>query len=642
MQNLMPHNAEAAEKITDHIAHGKKNILYVSGVGTGKSYVVKYLIENEWAGKKIIYVIPKLSIADYLLNEAGFSEYDNVSFLTYNYFDSKDKALDIFKESDIIICDEAHHLGSDLYGKILTKMMKKKLTLVIGLTATPVRDADRVNISIYFDAQVTGLSNFEAIRKGLMPKFEYIVCTPDILQKAEKEKKVVLDYENSEDFLKDIIKTNQRDKWIAFFPNTKKLNDTRELIERLYPGYHIITLYADLGNTKEALDEIRSYDKCIVLSCNILLEGLHIDSVGGIIMFRDVTSLTVFQQILGRTCQIGKKENPVVIDCTETAVRLMRKLLKEDGERQTASDRTIYTRHHDILNVSLCNKRYYDITSFLYASGQYEEFEFRGKIYHSLFEACKAYSLNRQLVLKRAKAGNQTPAEIMEQMLADGETIKKGTVVYQGIAYPTMSALYKAFGLDPDRARIYRKKTGKSIEETIADKDIAGLAEKNKRKPFVVNGVTYKTKTEFCNKTGVTASAVRYNARKMGISEEESAKNLLRPRIGTGGGRLPFEYKGKVYKTLSACCRQLGVSNKHIREKVHTKGYTYAEAIDETLENKAKAAVDTSFIIFGCRYNSLTQFVRDMKVGKGTVYKLESEGLSRQEALEQIARQKTM
>ena len=635
MCTLMPHNKKAVDEIRKYIEKGKKNILYVAGVGTGKSYVVKYLLENDFKGERITYVVPKHSIADYLSNEAGFSEYDNIRFLTYNYFESIKKGREVFEESDLIICDEAHHVGSELYGKTMARLMKKKLATVLGLTATPIRDADRTNVNEYFQAQVTGISNFEAIRCGIMPKFEYIICTPSVLREAEKDKKVVLDYNDSEEFLMDIIRDNPRNKWIAFFPNTRKLNETKSLIKKLYPDYHLVTLYASLNNTEKALREIREHEKCIVLSCNILLEGLHMDSVGGIILFRDVTSLTVFQQILGRTCQIGKKENPVVVDCTETAVRMMRKLLKEDGKSRGVSERGIFGTHHDILSVSLCNKRYYDISRFLFASGQYDEFEFRGKTYSSLTAACAQYNLNRQLVLKRAQDEDMDIEEVMESMLSRGETIKKGTVIYRGEEYTTSASLMKTYDIDPDRGRAYMKKTGLSLEEMIDRADTLDLKKKGK-KEFVVNGTVYRNIREFCEDNKIPTTSVYAKAKRKNISHEEAAKILLDDKINGG-----FWYHGERYKTLRECCNAVGVRADTISYKVKQLGYTYEEAIDETIENKRKAA-DTGFTILGTEYPSLTQFVKVMGVGKSTIYKLENKGYTRQEAMEHIARQKAM
>lgn len=58
-------------------------------------------------------------------------------------------------------------------------------TRFLGLTATPERDIKEyghkksVHTGSIFDQTVNGISNFEAIRLGLMPKFNYRVMLPE-------------------------------------------------------------------------------------------------------------------------------------------------------------------------------------------------------------------------------------------------------------------------------------------------------------------------------------------------------------------------------------------------------------------------------------------------------------------------------
>lgn len=364
---LKPHNQKALNKILDAYNNKKHLLLYVSGVGTGKSYVTMGLLDS-MPNARILYIIPKYAVANYLNNEAGFSKYKNrLKFITYNYFSDIEKGKEKLKQYDIVIADEAHHIGSELYGKVLQNVMQSYEGLFLGLTATPERH-DKTHVGSMFEQTIKGISNFEAIQQGLMPKFEYLICTPEIDKKtaiAEKLK-VKINYDSSTDLLIDIISDNPRDKWICFFSSVKQLNKMEPVIKKVFPNYTIVKIYAALGNSENALDVVRKNQKVIVLSCDMLLEGIHIDSVDGIILFRNVTSMTVFQQMLGRTCSIGKQETPFIVDCTETALRLLAKLLRESEKRVVISgkDKKTYGWSH-IMEVSLCNKKYYDITKIL-------------------------------------------------------------------------------------------------------------------------------------------------------------------------------------------------------------------------------------------------------------------------------------
>ena len=116
------------------------------------------------------------------------------------------------------------------------------------------------------------------------------------------------------------------------------------------------------------LQALNTEDKVIILSCDMLLEGYHVDTVDGVLLFRNVQSLTVFQQILGRVSSIGSNMSPLIVDCTESAYKLLTKLLNQDKSR---SPRDKYERsdfpnqEHAILNVSLEYAQAYDIMFLL-------------------------------------------------------------------------------------------------------------------------------------------------------------------------------------------------------------------------------------------------------------------------------------
>jgi hypothetical protein len=632
----MEHNQKAADEIILSTVKGNHNILYVSGVGTGKSYVTKYLIEMMYANKKVAYVVPKHSIANYLKEEAGFDKYDNVRFYTYNYFDNAAKCMKVFESNDFIVLDEAHHVGSFLYGSNIVEAMKKNKANVLGLTATPFRDSDKVDVNTFFDKSVKGLTNFEAIQQGLMPRFEYIVCTPGSY-KQKKDEKVVLDYENSDELLSDIIKTNNKEKWLCFFPSTSKLEAHKRLIEELFPEHHICVLYASLDNTKEVLEEVRTHKKCVVLSCNILLEGLHIDNVDGIILFRDVESLTVFQQILGRVCSIGKKENPIVIDCTKVAYKMMRKLLRVEQGGRDSSRRTLGSGIHGILKVSLENKKYHDITKLLWMTSNHMSFVFRDKEYTSFYAACEAYHLNRQLVMRYAWENNMLPEEVMELFIKEGKTVKEhGThkIIYRGKEYRSAAELCREYGYEGTRIRDMARRMGISVTEVI-DGLRAGKYEAKKH-AFIVRGIEYKNIENFCKKNSVARGSILSASKRKNISMEAAAEYMLEYHANKG-----FEYKGRKYPSFKACCEKLGVDPNHASEMARKNGRTKAEQLDCTLEYKKRSQkMEKPYLINGKKY-SLTSFAREFHVGKNTIMKMEKNGMTRQDAMEYVAKERS-
>ncbi len=424
--NLLPHNQKAVDEIRDLLEQGTKKIIYTAGTGCGKSWVfmgtVYNFIELFSVDKvKVLYVIPKHVIKE---NVEGYDEYTHlanvctIDFCTFNYFSTYEKGIQKISEYNLIVIDECHHLGADLYGQNLVKCMETSENVFLGLTATPFRDMDKVNVCDYFDTQVIGISVFDAIRQKLMPMFNYHICLPEKdIKQLEREYdnniKAVVDYMDSAEAVYDIVSKYDRKKWICFFNTQQDIENAMDSIKQIFKGYKVCVLLSSLRNLKEVMEEIKSNDKVVVLSVNILLEGVHLDDIHGIVLYRNVTSTIAFQQMLGRTCSIGNKIEPVIIDTSQSARKILLKLLAENnpaGNSDSEIDNSPSGKA--IMRVGIGDTIEYDISTILRlcdpAYAKEENFKdatektiakymfFKGKDIYKSFEELKNSGLDYQ------------------------------------------------------------------------------------------------------------------------------------------------------------------------------------------------------------------------------------------------------
>lgn len=345
---LMPHNQTAVNNIEEAYKNGSHRIIYTSGVGTGKSFV--FLGTAEKIPGKILYVVPKYAVQENIEAYKEFKTIKNrVDFVTFNQFSDTEHANKLFADHRFIVIDECHHLGSDKYGRILLNAMEKdNERFFLGLTATPVRynnlttlpdgtQEKNVNVSRFFDKRVSGISTFDSIRLGLMPAFQYRLMIPEkdpkqVEKEYGKEYRAVVNYEDSDTVLRDIVETYPRDKWIVFFPSVRELKKNEQKIGGLFPGYQLFELYADLRNLKEVMAGVAKAEHAVILSVNMLLEGVHMSGITGIILYRNVTSVGTFQQMLGRVCSIGNTVHPLIVDCSGCGPKLLQKLIADSKE----------------------------------------------------------------------------------------------------------------------------------------------------------------------------------------------------------------------------------------------------------------------------------------------------------------------
>lgn len=377
---LKNHNRTAVDEMKEKVKEGFRKLIYVAGTGCGKTWAFMGFanelpsIVPELSAPcklKILYIMPKNVVKDNVEGYEEFHEFGfHVDFATYNYFSKKEKGTEKFKEYDLIVIDECHHLGGDLYGKNILSAMDESDRFFLGLTATPYRSCDKTNVEDFFETAVHGISVWDAIRLGLMPTFNYHICLPEKdTKQIEKEYahqyRAVVDLNDSADAVYDVVMSYKRDKWICFFSDTKSLENAKEQVSEIFEGYEVFTLLSSLKNLKEVMDGVRRVKKAVILSVDILLEGVHLDGITGIILYRNVTSTIAFQQMIGRTCSIGNKVEPVIIDTSQSARKILAALIRESRKGNTSSfpDRNGSTR--EILKVGIGSTMEYDLNKVL-------------------------------------------------------------------------------------------------------------------------------------------------------------------------------------------------------------------------------------------------------------------------------------
>ncbi len=286
---LKPYQMDAFKNINK----AYKNYDFTSVVlptGTGKSYValaemayiaeeVRKLEENRDA--KILYIAPNNYILDQLKGiivnnyRQSISESDediinrvfpNLTLRTYSYLISGTDAEKIINEKyDLIIFDELHRTGASEWSSKIDKLLENQPAKVLGITATPERDADGMDMTEEF-AKKYGYSDedillgkhisyymdiIEAIEKGIVNDLEVINCEyalskngsleelkykiDDIVDLEEKDKQTkeyekirrsVLAADGIEKILNDTLKENG--KYIVFIPLTPRSDGTYE------------------------------------------------------------------------------------------------------------------------------------------------------------------------------------------------------------------------------------------------------------------------------------------------------------------------------------------------------------------------------------------------------------------------------
>ena len=324
---LMAHNIPVYKNLTETIKKHNKAII-VTTMGTGKSYLVKeYLDENNL---NALVVCPTLAIC-----ENWKSLTDRVTTVTYQAFQRHE-----FPGYDCYVFDEAHHSGSTKWGAVIRDFMNKTDKPVIGLTADPVRYMDnKKNVAdeLWEGTIVKGYTMGDAVEMGILPPVLYVYslfgledikknyalraeqkndATRKILDKLLKRFDFSAQNVNQvENILKKYSKTDTP-KGVIFTDSISRIDEAIETVKKAYPDAKFWNI-SSRSNSKTNLKQLEEFNKSssgFITAIEMLNEGLHVEGVNTVVMFRRTQSPTVYFQQMGRAMSASGSDQITIFD----------------------------------------------------------------------------------------------------------------------------------------------------------------------------------------------------------------------------------------------------------------------------------------------------------------------------------------
>jgi len=180
---------EAIESLNRLRAHGENKALAIAATGSGKTYMAAFDVANI-KPKRLLFIVHREDILSSALNSfktitslpddqfgiLSGTQKDFESNYLFAMNISLANSLEKFtaEQFDYIIIDEAHHVSSETYQKILAYFKPKFL---LGMTATPER-GDAISIYETFDNNVAiEIRLRDALDHHLVVPFHYFGIT---------------------------------------------------------------------------------------------------------------------------------------------------------------------------------------------------------------------------------------------------------------------------------------------------------------------------------------------------------------------------------------------------------------------------------------------------------------------------------
>lgn len=296
--------------------------LIISATGTGKTYLAALDVKN-YNPKRFLFVAHREQILKKSLDSfhkvLGGDKKTNYGILSGNTKNtdakylfatvqtlSKAENLNQFKrdEFDYILIDEAHHVGSKIYGKLLDYFTPDFL---LGMTATPERSDDK-NIYELFDYNVPyEIRLQEALEEEMLVPFHYIGVSDYTYNGEVIDDNTNLKYLVSEERVKYVVEQSKYYGYdgdvlhgLVFVSRKEEADEIAKLLTKNgYPS-QMLSGEDSQEQREQAIEKLKNGELTYLVTVDIFNEGIDIPFINQVIMMRKTESVIVFVQQLGR------------------------------------------------------------------------------------------------------------------------------------------------------------------------------------------------------------------------------------------------------------------------------------------------------------------------------------------------------
>jgi len=329
--SLWPHQEKAVCEIEKAWSNGVQRVLCQSPTGSGKSRILRTIVDNHSQSKAVIYIIAHRStlvrqLSDEI-SDAGIRHgiiQSGAPYIRYRVqvcsMQTLVRRLDKLPSPELIIIDECHHIKAKSYLSIINKWSKAKL---LGMTATPQR-TDGSGLDDIFQHLILGESVRNLIDGGFLSDYEYYAPeqvdmsgvhmrageynTSESLERVDKKfitGSAVEHYKRFADHQPAIVAC------VSIAHSEHVAQDFREA------GYKALAVNSRMQpiEVARAIDGLRNGTLEILTQCEMLSEGVDVPGAVALIWLRPTASLIIFLQNVGRVLRRGDdKPKAIILD----------------------------------------------------------------------------------------------------------------------------------------------------------------------------------------------------------------------------------------------------------------------------------------------------------------------------------------
>lgn len=169
MLKLRPYQEKLITDLKQQLLQGKRKVCCVLGCGGGKSIIQGNIAKMTTdKGNRVIFMVHRKELCDQITKT--FKKCDvNFDLCSINMVQTLTRHINEIEQPSVIIVDEAHHILSNSYMRILEAFPD---AIVVGMSATPVR-MNEGGLGKVFQALVEGVSTRWLIDNRYLADYKY-------------------------------------------------------------------------------------------------------------------------------------------------------------------------------------------------------------------------------------------------------------------------------------------------------------------------------------------------------------------------------------------------------------------------------------------------------------------------------------
>ena len=340
-RELRDYQFEAVDAVEMARSNGSRNALVLMATGLGKSLVLNQLVNNELSrnpNQEVLVLAHTVPLVRQLERQS-WSQLDK-EYSTHLWTDGEQPAYhggvvfatyqtvvnvteELTGKYGLVIVDEAHNAGAVTYKELLERLSPNFL---VGLTATPWR-GDGQNLEGTFGEPVFSMDIIEGMQRGFLAEVDYRMLTDDIdwdevsamteqgLSVKDLNSKLILP--DRDEAMVDVFCSHynglNQPKALAFCRSIEHATMLQMMFQTRGVKTGLIHSKMSREQQFQMLSGFREGIISLLLSVDMLNEGIDIPDVGLVGFMRVTHSRRIFVQQLGRGLRLSAGKSKVVV-----------------------------------------------------------------------------------------------------------------------------------------------------------------------------------------------------------------------------------------------------------------------------------------------------------------------------------------